>query len=127
MCRTQALFIVRGLAYNLIGEMRELRCYTELQVKKSTIKHRPHPIVKQTDTQSRQFCAGVDFILNDIAGTLWQETNWTPKVPWPLMQCNAFRRLLYTAMASFLRKANLDVEKEFKWLVRYTEDIGHPC
>jgi hypothetical protein len=45
----QALFCVGGLAYNLLGETRELMCYTELQYKKSTVKHRAHPIVTQTD------------------------------------------------------------------------------
>ncbi len=40
------------------------------------------------------------------------------------MQCNDFKRLLYKTMATFLRKAKIDVEKEFKWMVRYTEDIG---
>ena len=40
------------------------------------------------------------------------------------MQCNAFKRLLYKTIATFLRKARVDVESEFKWLVRYTEDIG---
>ena len=46
----QASFCTQGLTYNLLGELRELTVYTELQYKKSTIKYRAHPIVKQTDT-----------------------------------------------------------------------------
>ena len=120
----QSLFCTRGLAYNLLGELRELAVYAELQLKKSAIKYRAHPIVKQTDTQSRQIVLDIDDILNDIAGPQGTEVNWTPRNPWPLMQCNAFKRLLYKTMAEFLRKAKIDVEKEFQWLVRYTEDIG---
>jgi len=109
--------------YNLLGEMRELMCHTELQNKKSSTKSRAHPIVKQTDTQSRQLIVGIDYILNDIAGPQSDDTRWHKDL-WPLLQCNAFKRLLYKAMATFLRKVKVDVEKDYKWLARYTEDIG---
>ena len=90
--------------------MRELTCY---QVPST-------PDCQADGSQSRQLIVGMDGILNDIAGPQGQDVHWTSREPWPLMQCNAFKRLLYKAMATFLRKAKVDVEQEYKWLVRYT-------
>ena len=49
----QALFCLRGIAYNLLKDMRELMIYAENQNRESGTRRVTHPIVKRTDVQAR--------------------------------------------------------------------------
>ena len=85
------------------------------------------PDCQADGSQSRQRIVGMDGILNDIAGPQGQAVHWTPREQWPLMQYNAFKRFLYKAMATFLRKAKVYVVQEYKWMVRYTPKLIACC
>ncbi len=39
------------------------------------------------------------------------------------MASDVYKRLLYAMYADFLRSEQVDVEREYPWVVRYTEDI----
>ena len=66
---------------------------------------------------------GYRYDLHDISGPDYQEVNWKPTKPWLLMSSDVFKRVLYSMYADFLRAEKVDVEREYPWLVRYTEDI----
>ena len=55
-------------AYNLLGKMRELTVFTELEHRAQSIRDPVHPLVLQTDRQARLLILGIDCILRDIAG-----------------------------------------------------------
>ena len=119
----QALLCCRVQTFNLLGEVGSLEIYTEQKGRERKIPYKREAIIAQSDKNARQIIGGIDVILHDIAGPDFQDVNWLPKKPWILMTSDVFKRLLYAMYADFLRSVRVDVERDYPWIVRYTEDI----
>ena len=119
----QALLCCRVQTFNLLGEVGSLEIYTEQKGRERKIPYKREAIIAQSDKNARQIIGGIDVILHDIAGPDFQDVNWIPKKPWILMTSDVFKRLLYAMYADFLRSERVDVERDYLWIVRYTEDI----
>ena len=119
----QALLCCRVQTFNLLGEVGSLEIYTEQKGRQRKLPYKRDAIISQSDKNARQIIGGIDVILHDIAGPEFQDVRWQPTKPWLLMASDVFKRLLYAMYADFLRSERVDVEREYPWIVRYTEDI----
>jgi hypothetical protein len=128
----QALLCCRVHVYNLLTEIGSLVTYTTQKGKERKLHYKREAIVEQSDKNACQIIGGIDDILHDIAGPNYQEVNWRSSKPWLLMHSDVFKRVLYSMYTDFLRSERINVEREYPWLIRYTEDIredaaNYPC
>jgi hypothetical protein len=116
MCRDEAYEVIRSLeAYVKAAKLRSSNYATTFALP---------TLVKQTDAEARRIIHGVDQLFRKIGGEQHDQVDWRNGSSCYLTKSDQFLRLLHNYIGNFMKSFEVNnVELEYPWLVRYTENI----
>ena len=121
---TQALLMCRDEAYELIRGLEAYVKAAKLRSSNYEMTFVLPTLVKQTDAEARRIIHGVDQLFRKIGGEQQDQVNWRNGSSCYLTKSDQFLRLLHNYIANFMKSFEVNnVEQEYPWLVRYTENI----
>ena len=84
---------------------------------------RQHPLTVETVKHAKLAWLATDITLRAIAGPGFNELDWASAGEIYSLQNNTFRKLLFDRVGALLDIHHIDIEHDYPWLVRYTDNV----
>jgi len=119
----QSMYLFRSHILQFLKSLGDMVKYATEQYK---IFHKLYTLptpVRQGEIQGRMIIYGIDQIFAFIAGHGYDKCNWSKGLNATLFLSDHFRRQLYEEMGFYLKHKEVDIQDQYPWLVRFTENI----
>jgi len=119
----QSIYLFRSRILRFLKSLEDMVKYAKAQYKIfNKVYTVPTPVL-QGESQGRMIIYGMDQILSYIAGHGYDKCLWSKAQSATLFLSDHFRRQLYDEMGYYFKFKEVDIQDQFPWLVRFTENI----